>query len=410
MITIRPSGGGESREVVSDSSGGFVVPGLFVGNYDVEVTKAGFRPLRKQGVRIDPDRALHLEFELDVGSASETLEVSGKTGSLDTEEGLIDSLMGIVELSGLVQNILDVTDLAYFGPGVARRAAGALGSGFVIGGARADSTNFLVDGFNDHDPRTGGTEVTPNWDAIEEFRVQATGEAAEYGRMAGGVITARLRTGGNRLHGSLFEFGRRSALGTRNFFDLRKSESLRNQGGVTLSGPVVVPGAYRGENRTFFLASWEGLLQSQHDNRLSDVPSPLERVGDFSQSLDVTGRPVTTIDPLTGHPFPQNRIPLSRVDPIALSLTGFYPLPNRPDPATNYQTSAATRSRYQSVVAKLDERFRPKDWLSVRYLMRDNSGLSPYSGSDLGIFGTDTAQAARPSSVLAIRTRSVRRW
>ena len=395
VITAQPGSGSASREAVSDASGRFILPNLFAGDYEVAVTKAGFRPLRKKGVRIDPDRTVQLEFQMDVGPASERLEVSGKTSSVDTGEDIIESLMDVAEMSEMVQNLRDFTDLAYFGPGVARRAAGALGSGFVIGGARADSTNFLVDGFNDHDPRTGGTEVTPNWDAIEEFRVQATGEAAEYGRMAGGVITAQLRTGGNRLHGSAFEFTRSSTLGARNFFDVRKSESLRNQGGVTLNGPVVIPRAYRGEDRTFFLVSWEGLLQSQRYDRLSEVPTPLERAGDFSQSLAATGRPVTIIDPLTGSPFPQNRIPASRIDPTALSLAGFYPLPDRLDPATNYQTDAATRSQYQSVVAKLDEHFGSKDWLSVRYLMRNNSGLSPYTGSDLGIFGTNTA--SRPT-------------
>lgn len=380
---------------VTDPEGRYAVSGLPAGAYDVEFTKQGFRPVVQHGVQVVQQRTARQDARLEVGPTSATLEVSARNNDLDTDDDIIESVLGAVELADMIQNDRSITDLGFFGPGVARRAAGALGSGFVIGGARADSTNFLVDGVNDHDPRTGGIEVMPNYDAIEEFRIQATGEAAEYGRMAGGVMTARLRSGGNRLHGSLFDIERTSALGARNFFDVHKSELLRHQGGAMLNGPVVIPHVYNGRDRTFFLLSWEGLFQSQGDTRLSNVPLASERAGDFSGSLNASGRPVTINDPLTGKPFPQDRIPASRLDPVAQSLAGYFPLPNRADPGTNYETYALTHTRYHSAVAKIDEHLGSGDTLSGRYLTRNTAGTSPYSGSDLGTFGTNTS--SRPA-------------
>ena len=319
-----------------DIEGKYAITGLPAAMYDVEFSKEGFRPMVQHGVRVEGDRTAKLDVKLEIGAASAAVEVAARNNDLNTDDDIIESVLGAVELADMVQNDRSITDLGYFGPGVARRAAGALGSGFVIGGARADSTNFLVDGLSDHDPRTGGIEVMPNYDAIDEFRIQATGEAAEYGRMAGGVMTARLRSGGNRIHGSLFYNERTSALGARNFFDVHKSEVLRHQVGATLSGPVTVPGVYSGSNRTFFLLSWEGLFQSQGDSRLSNVALAAERVGDFSRSTNVAAQVPAILDPTTGKPFPGSLIPASRMSPIAQGLASYFPLPNRTDPSTNY--------------------------------------------------------------------------
>lgn len=390
-VTVQVPDTKQNWTAATDLQGKYTISGLHPAAYDVSFAKAGFRPVLEHGVRVDADRTAKVDVRLEVGPASATLEVSAKNDELDSDDDIIESVLGMVELSEMIQNDRSITDLGYFGPGVARRAAGALGSGFVIGGARADSTNFLVDGLNDHDPRTGGIEVMPNWDAIEEFRIQAAGQAAEYGRMAGGVMTARLRSGGNNVHGSAFEYVRSSALGARNFFDVHKSEVLRHQAGLTLSGPLTVPHVYKGKDRTFFLLSWEGFFQSQGDTRLSNVPLAPERAGDFTQSVNTGGLPVAINDPLTGKPFPQNRIPVSRLDPVAQSLVGYFPLPNRVDPNTNYQTYQVAHARYNSAVAKLDEHIHSSDSLSARYLLRDNSGTSPYTGSDLGAFGSNTS-------------------
>jgi hypothetical protein len=128
----------------------------------------------------------------------------------------------------------------------------------AINGARADNSNFIIDGFNARDFRDASLQVTPNLDALQEFKMQVSGYAADTGRQAGGVMTMVLKTGGNQVHGSMFEFLRNNDLNARNFFDGPSPSTLRrNQFGATLSGPVWIPKIYNGKNRTFFLFSWD---------------------------------------------------------------------------------------------------------------------------------------------------------
>ena len=386
-VSIKSRATNSNRDLATDPSGTFKAANLPPGGYDLTVTKTGFRTLREPGVSVTLDRTTQVALVLDVGPVSDSVEVPAKAAANETD-AVLDQLFAMAELIELVQDTRTITDLGYFASGVARRASGGLGSGFVVGGARADNTNFIVDGFSDYDPRTGGAQGMPNYDAIEEFRVQTTGSTAEYGRMAGGVMNMVLRSGAHRLHGGVFEYLRSDRFSARNFFDVAKSPLLSNQFGATLGGPVVIPRVYRGKDRTFFLASWETLRQSSGGNRLSEVPTILERSGDFSRSVDAAGRPVTVNDPLNGAAFPGNRIPASRLDPIARKAAPYYPLPNSVDPTDNYHADAMSQTHWTSLLLKLDERLTEKDTVSFRYLTRLNAAVSPYSGSDTGLFGS----------------------
>ena len=390
-MDARNPGANATRRMDTDFNGRFRFANLPPGDYEVSVAKEGFRTLRKGIVHVDPDTVAQLQLTMQVGPVSENVDVTDEGGSLAGESlAAIDSILTFDEIMHLVQDERTVTDLAYLIAGVNRKARGGLGSGFVVGGARADNTNFIVDGFSNYDARSGGQQSPPNYDAVQEFRVQTTGSAAEYGHMAGGVMNVILRNGTNRLQGSAFEIYRPGALAARNFFDIAKSYLLRNQFGVTLSGPVAVPHIYSGRDKTFFLLSWESLHQSSGENRLTEVPSALERTGDFSASRDSAGRPVTVVDPLSRQPFPSNRIPVNRLDPLANQIQAYYPRSNAGDPADNYHADQVNRTHYESVLFKVEEHASEKDTLSFRYMTRPNAVASPYSGSDLGVFGSNT--------------------
>jgi hypothetical protein len=385
-VHVRSTATNAVRETSTDPTGGFRIINLAPGGYELTVMKEGFRTVREAEVRIDLNRTVSLALQLDVGPVAEALDVTSKTGGVALDDKTSDELFTFQELLDLVQDTREITDLAYLRSGVARRASGGLGSGFVIGGARADNTNFIVDGFSDYDPRTGGAQVTPNYDAVEEFRVQTAGNTAEYGRLAGGVMNMVLRSGSNRLHGSAFAFFRSSDLGARNYFDTAKSDLFRDQFGATLSGPVVVPHVYRGNDHTFFLLSFESFSQSAGENRFTNVPTALERSGDFSRSIDSFGLPVTVNDPFTGAPFPRKQIPPDRFSPAARRLIAYYPLPNLDDPFTNFQANQDNRARFHSIIAKFDEHANDNNTFSFRFVTRLNANRSAYTGSDIGAF------------------------
>lgn len=380
-----------ARQTRTGDQGGFVIANLPPGNYEVTVGKTGFQKLRESGIELQVNQTARLELQLKVGTISEVIEVNARAPQINTENGTRGDVIAAEELQEMPLNGRNFQDLAFLVPGVARNAEGDIGGPFAINGARSDNTNFYLDGFNNRDPRFGGAQANPNLDAMQEFKMETSGYSAEYGRLAGGVMSVVLKGGTNRLHGTLSEFVRNDKFDARNFFAADKNKLRRNQFGGTLNGPVWLPRLYDGRNRTFFLFSWEGYRSVAGDSRLSLVPTALERQGDFSRTVDVSGKPVTIKDPLAANAlFPDNRVPPERFNPIAANLLRYWPLPNRPGQANNYLTSAVSTGPWNSYLWKIDQTISARDTFSFRYLRRDSGGINPYLGSPLGTFGITT--------------------
>ena len=185
----------------------------------------------------------------------------------------------------------------------------------------------MVDGFSNQNPRGGSSQTTPNLDAMEEFKMKTSGYAPEYGRLAGGVMNMVLKTGGNQVHGSTFEFLHNDLFDARGFFDAGKSKLRQNQFGGTLGGPVFIPKVYNGHDHTFFLFSWESFRQTQGSSNLGLVPTAAQRAGSFAGLAPIK-------DPLASGTCGASgggayQIPVSRLSPQAQGAQNFYPLPNR---------------------------------------------------------------------------------
>ena len=150
----------------------------------------------------------------------------------------------------------------------------------------------------------------PSVDAIQEFKVQSANYSAEYGGNAGANINMQLRSGTNRFHGTVFNFLRNDNLDARGYFrpePLPKDVLRRNQFGAVISGPVI-------RDKTFFMASYEGVRSAIERAGTAVVLTPEMRRGDFSA---VSG---TITDPLSGTPFPGNMIPANRLNPVSVDL------------------------------------------------------------------------------------------
>jgi hypothetical protein len=144
-------------------------------------------------------------------------------------------------------------------------------------------------------------------------------------------VNVILKSGSNDFHGSLFEFHRNAALDARNFFALAsepKPKYLRNQFGGSLGGPI-------NRNKTFFFADYEGTRSREGITRLTNVPTALERAGNFSQTpFGVPTNPFTG-----GQPFDNDTIPGFLINPVGRAIAALYPLPNRNDPLQNFVSS-----------------------------------------------------------------------
>jgi len=398
-ILVRHAAVGETREVKSDESGEYTVANLAPGTYRVTVEKEGFHRLVERGITLEVDQTARLDFELQLGAVSETVQVTASVPLLNTENAMRGDVIVSREMTDIPLDGRDFADLAYLVPGVSQKAQGASGSNFAVNGARTDNTNFIIDGFNDQNPRGGSAQARPPIDAMMEFKMQTTGYSAEYGRLAGGTMNMALKSGTNRLHGTLFEFVRNDAFDARGYFDGEKTKLRRNQFGAVVDGPVYIPKLYDGHDRTFFLFNWEGYRQVNGDTSIATVPTLAQRTGNFIGSVDVNNKPAKIADPFSGgatgacvsgkigNCFPGNIIPASRIDPIAAKLIAYYPLPTYAGNANNYYTVTTDPDYWDSFVAKIDQRLRSADNFSVRFLKRFNRNSNPYNGSAVGGFG-----------------------
>jgi hypothetical protein len=189
------------------------------------------------------------------------------------------------QVTGLPLDGRNFFELSLLLPGVTPPAQGSAGSvrgdfAIHVGGAREDANQFLLDGVFNGDPKLNGIAVTPPVDAVREFEVVASAFDASFGRNAGGQVRVALKSGSNTFHGSAWEFFRNAALDARNYFapPAEKSpQDHRNQFGASAGGPIV-------RKRTFFFGDYEGRRVREGITRVTNVPTALERVGDFSRS------------------------------------------------------------------------------------------------------------------------------
>ncbi len=399
VVTISNIDTGVKTEVQTNATGHYTLVSLVPGSYTLDTQAAGFRRFLRTNLELETGQNLRLDMALELGAVTESVTVTSAAPTINLERGAVKGdVIVYEEIQDLPLLGRDFTELAFLVPGV-MPGGGGPGSFASINGARSDQTNFYVDGVSNRNPVGGGAQVRPPLDAVEEFRVETSGFSAEYGGFSGGIIGITMRSGTNRIHGSVFEYLRNEALDARGFFDEERLRLRRHQYGGTIGGPIV-------RNRSFFLGSFEGRYQSIARTRLGNVPTALERAGDFSQSLDrarapVDGQPppVYLNDPARDGAcnrstqegcFPNNTIPAARIDPAAVGLADFYPLPNRDHIRLNSISTATDDDVWYQAVFKFDHNFSARDTFSASYQKRFNNLENPFAGSALAIWGDQT--------------------
>ncbi|HWP43168.1 MAG TPA: hypothetical protein VNO14_08045, partial [Blastocatellia bacterium] len=213
------------------------------------------------------------------------------------------------------------------------------------------------------EPMSGAAMIVPSPDALKEFRILTNSYNAEFGRAGGSIVTVITKSGTNDIHGSLFEFLRNDVFDARNFFAPEVPALKQNQFGGTVGGSII-------KNRTFYFFSYEGFRQRKGLATSTTVPSLLVRQGDFSQEA------VKPIDPLTGQPFPGNRIPQNRIDPVTRNLLALWPEPNQGSNIFAFSPSGSN-DRDQFMIRMDHTLIESKNTLTGRYLFDDGSQLRP---------------------------------
>ena len=392
-VTLIDEGTGISRASISNNEGGYDFNALNPATYTIVVEKPGFKKLDEKGVLVGTQGFLVKDMQMEVGAVSESVNVNADMAQVDTanasvgqdiDKQKLDDLpnMGrnpFYETVKISQNIVPGGDAKF------NRMEDQSGSSEIsIAGGPITGNNYLLDGIAITNSANQAV-IVPITEATQEVKVQINTYDAEVGRTGGGTFNLYLRSGTNDFHASAFGYQWLGDSVANNFFanaaGLPEVPQMWKNFGGAFGGPVRIPHLYDGRNRTFFWVATEGYRQNQTESSIIAVPTALEKVGNFSQSLYTNGTQQLIYDPAstvqnsngtyTRQLFPGNVIPASRINPIGLQLASFFPTPNLPTPyygANNYASTPLQYDRAGQETVKVDQEITKWWRASASYL------------------------------------------
>jgi len=379
----------------TNNSGIYSVSGLPPGTYRMVVRKDGFKEINNINLVLHTQDTLEQNFALQVGSVSESVTVSATT----TNESPAVSMTVTREfVENMPLNGRSFQDLIQLAPGTV--AASNTGY-YSINGQRTDSNNYTVDGVSANlgginNNSSGGlaaqalagtsgsqtvlgtTQSLASIDSLQEFTIQTSGYAAEYGRNPGGQIAFTTRSGANDIHGTLFDYLRNTVFDAnsyqQDYYGLPKSPEHQNDFGGTIGGPLIIPRVYNGKDKTFYFFSYEGLRQLLPTFESEYVPTQA-----FRNWASPLVQPYLNIAPLPNPNSPGNQ------DGCTI-----------PDPATGLPTACdaifargySTPNNVDNISLRVDQDFSERIHGFFRYADTPSSGTSGLQ--DVSIFSINS--------------------
>lgn len=404
VIATNQGTGAESRTTTT-ATGNYTIPSLTAGRYTLSVEAKGFKKVVQENIEVQVSITNRADFALQVGATSETITVTAEAPQLKTESAEQSTIIETDRINALPLN---------FGGGGGSSgnirspfafnmlSPGVTGSGqdtSAVNGLPTGTFRVQVEGqdaTSQNDPNWTSTVSHASVDSIEEFSLQTSTFSAEFSQVGGGFYNFTTKSGTNQFHGGGYEYWTNEDLNAqRPYFTptvpQTNPRSRKNDFGGTFGGPVWIPKVYNGKNKSFFFVSEEVFRNVTFPNGSSflSLPTTAMRGGDFS---DKTIFPAQTIgtDPNTGMailngaiydpntrttfangqisttPFPGNKIPLTRFDPVAVKIQNLIPAVTNANPTSNYVQLSPTPNNQQAFTIKVDQ------------ILPDNSKLSFY--------------------------------
>lgn len=358
----------------------FNLPRLPIGSYNIKVEKEGFQAAQHTGVVLQLNDVARLDFQLQVGNVSQSVEVTSAAPLLQTQATelgqVIDSRTN-VELPLATRNYVQLTLLApgsiHPDPSTFENGQTTASSGRPnVNGNREQANNFILDGLDNNQASDNLVGYAPAVDAIQEFNEITLNAPAEFGNFMGGIISATIKSGTNQFHGSAYEFFRNNVLNantwTNNFEGAARSAVRWNNFGATFGGPIK-------KDKLFFFTDYQGSrLDTPTSIQTTTLYTGAERTGNFSQLLaQASPRQLYNPFSVTGSgartPFPNNQIPQSLMSPAALKILSsqFYPQPTNGNLVNNYQYAQNSHINGDQGDVKIDWNIDDKDRFFGRY-------------------------------------------
>jgi len=386
-ITATNTATGVETAVSSNSTGFYNIQNLDIGTYDFSAGQTGFRTYLRKGMALSTGQQLGLDIRLEVGDAGQSITITSEAPVVDSRTSELGSLMESQSIQWLplanrkTLNVVALSGAAVF---VDYPNTPSGSPSFSLAGGRRSQMAW-IDGGSVQNSRIGNPLIDTDAPAetVAEVKVLTNSYSAEYGASAGGVVIETTKSGTNQLHGSVYEDFRNNAMDAPGFFapvanGQKVSPELRyNAFGATAGGPIR-------KNKTFFFVSYEGQRYRGGSTSQLTVPTALQRQGDFSQTFNSSGKLIPIYDPAstatvngttTRQQFSNNVIPKSQLDPVAMAVLGYYPLPNQAPSnlagANNFAGNEVSIQPSNFVMGKIDQNFGDKDHAMFRYIRQN---------------------------------------
>jgi hypothetical protein len=439
------------HETVTNETGSYYVTNLDPGLYRIEVEKLGFKVVIQSDLILHVQDVLELNFEMVLGSASESVTVQGGAPLLDTESSTIGTVVEQRKANELPLNGRNVFNLIELAASVVPQGSS---TGTPVGVNPFGWGNYQVNGsfgnesaeYLDGQPLNIGyinlPILIPTQDSIQEFKIQTSNLGPEWGKFSGGVTNLSTKIGSSAIHGEAYEYLRNKIFNANDFFlnsaGINRPSWVQNQFGANAGGPVNIPRA-GGRNKTFWFVSAEGFRLRTGEPFTATVPDAKEKAGDFSEICKsgftagicndrgpgLNGKPVVIhqlYDPCGGgvnavgacpgttaapKPFLNNVIPANRINGTSAKLLELWPAANNPSETTNnFTTAAPTGGDQNQVVARLDHNITDKQKLFLRFSHWDVVDL-PIDPLGTGLCADRCAEDYHSSALAAGYTHSI---
>src|SRR5881296_3843486 len=412
-VTAKHTETGLTRTVQSNEEGGYTMPQLPVGSYEITAEKPGFRTHVRRGITLVVAQEAVVNLTLDVGDLAEKITVTEEIPIVNTTLNSVSGLINEKQIKDMPLNGRSFNDLLVLNTTVNdnRSNTAAGGPAYSISGKRQETNRWTINGMDYVGTNSQGTANAPNGmsdqllgvDAVREYNVLGHTYGAEYGKRSGGQITVVTTSGTNQWHGALFEYLRNNKLDARNFFSTTEGAPpfKRNQFGGSLGGPIV-------KDKMFVFGTYEGFRERLNDDTTAIVPSAQARQGLIPCYLV----------PGAACPNRGAYVPAPNLVPGILPFMRYWPAPNGPELLQNGLPTGSAYS-YTNPWRPVNEDFgltrgdynlSTKDSISASFnadrgnradpqanpvmVQRQSNGLYTLSGQETHIFSATVVNTA----------------
>ena len=367
---------GLEYDTESNETGNYVLTALPIGRYDLTASTEGFQTLLRPNIALNAGSRARVDIELQVGSVTETVEVTAELPLLESETSSLGQAIENTTITQMPLNGRNYQELAVLTAGVLpSRRQNFVEDAFSVNGAGFDQNVFTLDGADNNNYFSGvvvasNQAVKPSIDAIQEFKMETHNYGAEFGRGGGAIVQVTTKSGTNENHGTAFEFLRNDKLDANDFFNSGRPQPpfRQNQYGATFGGPIV-------KDRMFYFGSYEGTRIREKLTRLSIIPTPAQVRGDSSGIAEIYD-PMSQAEDGTRLRFTNDTIPQDRLDPVSAQMVALYPEPNRSG-RQNYLFNPARNRDDDKIDSKFDWRAATNHSLFVRFSHLNFDRLEP---------------------------------